>query len=488
MSLEQRQNLVQTQRLSQSMLQSLGVLQKQSAELAALVREELENNPLLEEVDEPPPAPESDSREERAEGDSDLFEATERLADGEAAGDGVRRGPDDEDEPPAREIAAEESPEEKLLRQLELADLPAEVLPRARYLVDSLDERGWLAAGQAGGQARAGAREPWCDELDSYIDGALSLDGLSEPSRKALEAVWDLDPVGLGGRDLRETLMLQAERIPGFPRLALAILDSHFDLLERRNVPELAAILGTSRGEVEKAIEEIGRLELHPGAALESAPRSGTVSPDAVVSAKGGRFSVVLCRGDAPAVRVNRTYAAILDDDRASREDKAFVREKLAAANSFLSALAKRGNTIELVVKAIVRRQKAFFLGGRRADLRPMVLQDIADDTGLHMSTVNRVTSGRYVQTDHGVVDLRSLFTVGVVRRGPDGAAGEATSSEVFKEAIRKMLEGEDRSKPFSDQAIADFLGSQGLAVARRTVAKYREQLGIPPAGQRRRY
>ena len=141
MSLEQRQNLVQTQRLSQSMLQSLGVLQKQSAELAALVREELENNPLLEEVDEPPPAPESDSREERAEGDSDLFEATERLADGEAAGDGVRRGPDDEEEAPAREIAAEESPEEKLLRQLELADLPAEVLPRARYLVDSLDER-----------------------------------------------------------------------------------------------------------------------------------------------------------------------------------------------------------------------------------------------------------------------------------------------------------------------------------------------------------
>ena len=483
------QDLAQEQRLTQQMVQSLNVLQAQNADLAAMIRAELEENPLLEEAD---PARDDEEGEGPAEEsldagggedgdweglpDESLDDARLDAASATAREDG-----------PRREFAAEPDVEQALLAQLGELALDPEVHRRAAWLVCSLDERGWLVPGAPDAASAPAAREKWEEEFEAYAAGRLGIEDLEEPSRAALRALRSLDPPGLGGRNLRETLLLQADRRPGFPAAAKTILESHFDLLARHDIPKIAAALGVSNAEAEAAAAVVAQLDPHPGVALGPASDRLCVVPDLSVRERNGELVVRMEGRPLPRLRVNRGYASILEPGSgASDEDRAFVRERLGKAKSFIAALERRGPTIERVVRAVAARQRAFFLTGDRAKLVPMSQSEIAEDVGLHLSTVNRAVKGRVIGTEYGNVRLDALFPSGVPQSGGNGA--EAASSEAFKSAIGALVEAEDRSSPLSDQKIASLLAAQGLQVARRTVAKYREQMGILPAALRKRF
>lgn len=482
------QDLAHEQRLTQQMVQSLNVLQAQNADLAAMIRAELEENPLLEEVPSEREGEEGEGpAEESLDPGADEADWERALDEGREEARLDAAGAPAGDEAPRREFAAEPDVEQALLAQLGEMGLGPEVRRRAGYLVGLLDERGWLVPGAPEPGAAPAAGAGWKGDVDAYAEGRIGFGELDAETQAAFRALRALDPPGLGGRNLRETLLLQADRRPSFPAAARKILEDHFDLLARRDIPKIAAALGVSNAEAESAASAVAQLDPHPGVALAPVSDRLCVVPDLSVRERDGKLVVRMAGGDLPKLRINRGYASILEaGSGASDEDRAFVRDRLNKARNFIAALERRGPTVERVVRAVAARQREFFLTGDRAKLVPMSQGEIADDVGLHLSTVNRAIRGRVVETEYGNVRLDSLFPSGVPQTG--SADGEAASSEAFKSAIRALVEAEDRSNPLSDQKIASLLAAQGLRVARRTVAKYREQMGLLPAALRRRF
>lgn len=536
MQLGTSQRLEQT--LSPQLRQFVTILQKNSLELDTAIKEELESNPLLE-LDDSSPMDEREVREDElpdsgaelkddnlddydgydystledsAVGDSHLLDGSSNeeinyeqyLKDGSMNEDAPFKDlnapssdSDEEWDRPIKDYG--KSLQDSLRDQLLLWSGNRELLDQlakhecsekrfrslVEYLIDSVNEDGFLQLSDPGMAPLHFSGDPFIDEIESVIRGEKELDDASLPVREAIHVLQGFSPRGIGARNQRECFLIQAYSLPGFPPLGITILEKCYDDLLSLRYAKIGKALGVSTEEVQQAVASFAKLNPHPGFQLSNS-RVQTVNADLKIVEKHGRMEIESLRSSTQKrLRVNQTYKAILDDRHASKEDREYVKTHLAKAVEFMKAVDNRYSTIELVMRAIFKRQKDFFTKGP-AFLKPMVQQDIADDIKRDVSTVNRSINGKYVDTPYGIYELKKFFTSGV--KQDSSADAEELSSATILDAIKKLVDGEDKKKPLSDQAISDRLMEQGIKVARRTVAKYREkELRILPANQRKR-
>jgi RNA polymerase sigma-54 factor len=302
----------------------------------------------------------------------------------------------------------------------------------------------------------------------------------TETVEAALAAVQSLDPAGVGARDVRECLLLQIASINGTGGVAWQIVSSHMRLLETRQYKEMARLLGRPLDHIEIAVYMIRHLNPRPGLRYSGAG-ARVVEPDVTFIKDGDDYIIQMNDEDVPQLRLNAQYRRMLDRDQgATKEVRDYVRERYTSAIQLMKNIEQRKQTILKVCQAIVRRQTEFLAHGLDS-LKPMMIKDVAEEVGVHPSTVSRAVASKYVHTPQGVYELRYFFSEAV-----QGPSGSGTPLLLLKRRVKKMIEAEDRSKPLTDEQVTAMLQSEGIDVTRRTVAKYREDMKIPSTHQRR--
>lgn len=459
-----QQRLVMTPLLQQA----VALLQKSRAELIETVREALVENPVLDADESGVIFP----REE--EGAALPFEAgavKENLDDDHAAFDsylresarGVRE-PTSFSAPaeaPSYEefIGAEPTLEDHLTWQLEVSPAPPDVREMCRILIGHVNEQGYLAV-----------------PLEEIAALAVADMRVAE---EALRLLQGMDPLGVGARDVRECFLLQIEGLGLGGRLVETIVRKHLPLIETKRLADIARAEGVSEADVAEACEELRHL--HPKPGLQFSPsRNVAVVPDVYVHRVDGDYKIVLNEDGLPKLRVSRTYEHLMRN--AADQVEAYLHDKIRQAEWLIKNIYQRQRTIQRVVEAIVRRQRAFFEHGPTF-LAPMTLKDVADDVGLHPSTVSRVVREKYAHTPRGLFELKFFFHAPIASQ--DGS--DSHSSVQIKEALKEILAEENPARPLSDARLAEILAQRGMRVARRTVAKYREELGIASSSARKR-
>jgi RNA polymerase sigma-54 factor len=301
-----------------------------------------------------------------------------------------------------------------------------------------------------------------------------------EQVEEALRVVQSLDPAGVGARNLRECLLLQIESINGKGGVAWTIVSNHLRLMETRQYKEIAKQIGRPMEHVEIAVRMIQHLNPRPGLRYSGAG-ARVVEPDVYFIKDGEDYIIQMNDEDVPQLRLNAQYKRMLDRDQgATKEVRDYVRERYASAIQLMKNIEQRKQTILKVCQAIVRRQTEFLALGLDA-LKPMMIKEVAEEVGVHPSTVSRAVAGKYVHTPQGVFELRYFFSEAV-----QGPLGGGTPLLLLKRKVKKMIEEEDRTKPLTDEQITTLLQGEGINVTRRTVAKYREDMKIPSTHQRR--
>jgi RNA polymerase sigma-54 factor len=453
--------------LTPSLQQAIKLLPLTTLELAEVLDQEVMENPLLEEV----PVQETLSTEEIAQ--QEAKEEAERpddpLKDIEIEkffedyfDDGRRGKPAEVPEAPPIENTLTEATDlyDHLLWQLHMTvsdELTREI---GDAIIQNLDEDGML-------------RVPLEDVANM---GPYPM----EEVERSLAVVQSLDPAGVGARDLTECLRIQLRvlGLEGSP--ADVMVRDHMKQLQSHQYNEISRQMGLTSEEVAHHLEIIRGLDPRPGN-RHSPEKSAYILPDVYVVKEGDDYKIILNDDGLPKLRISPTYKRMLDEKKAgSEETRAYVKDKLRSALWLLKSVDQRQRTIYKVSESIVRYQRAFLDHGI-SHLRPLVLRDVASDIGMHESTVSRVVANKYMHTPRGVLELRFFFHSGIT-----SAMGEAVSSVTIKQRIRKMIEEEDASRPLSDSRIAGILDKEGLPLARRTVAKYREELRIPPSNLRK--
>ncbi|MDP6039662.1 MAG: RNA polymerase factor sigma-54, partial [Candidatus Latescibacteria bacterium] len=357
--------------------------------------------------------------------------------------------------------ADRQSLEGALLEQLLLTDLSEDERVIAEYLIGNIDEDGFLGCP--------------LEEISDVLGVA------PEAVERVLAVIQTFDPPGVGARNLKECLLIQLQEQGIQNGLVTAVVRDHLDDWINRRYSKITRVLGASREEMKVAEEVIASLNPKPNVELEPAVNLNHVIPDLEVQKVGDEYIVSLTDRTVPALRVSPIYRTLLSQsEKSGRDAKQFVVEQLNSARWFISAILQRQATMLKVMRCIVENQSDFFDRGP-GFLRPMVLQEVADRVEMHVSTISRVSNGKYVQTPHGVYELKYFFDGGLSRDD-----GDDISARSVKEKITKMVRDEDTSRPLSDQRIADLLKNEGIDIARRTVAKYRDQLNISPARLRK--
>lgn len=463
------------------MIQSLKLLQVNTLQLEQLVRTELEMNPVLEpgeELEQTDETPEEDKEAEQKQEESATEEAAEEVKTAEEDVDWEEYL--DEGFDMGGRVSEEFDPNREFHESTPVYELALdEFLNNQLSETKVTEEKQRLLA-----QFIVG-----CIGDDGYLQ--IPVDDIAEASgssvvevEEAIQLVWRLEPPGVGARNLQECLVLQLQRKGLDYGLPMAIVARTWDLFEKLKVPDIARYHGVTVQQVQEAIEVLRTLHPKPGYLVSSRAQS-TIIPDLIVENVDGKFVVLLNDRNVPTLHISRTYGDMIRrGSKAKRDVKDYVREKLNGATWLIRAIEQRKATMVRVMTAIVERQMEFFEKGP-PNLSPLKLQDIADIVSMHISTISRVTSGKYVQTPHGIFELKYFFTEGL-GRSDDG--GEDVSSERIRTRIRELVQAEQSNQPLSDQTISDTLSREGFAVARRTVAKYREQLKILPARLRMRY
>jgi len=462
------------QKLSFQMIQSLKLLQVNTLQLEQLLKTEMEMNPVLEITDDIEDAQE-ETQEQRKEETAaveeekelevgeDSIDWEEYLEDGFEMGENVSRETERETERFEPTAVYQATLDEHLNNQLNEKKLPERLHLLVQFVIGCLSSDGYL-------------RIP-AEEIAEATQASIY------EVEEALNVIWNMEPPGLGARNLQECLALQLRRMRLQDSLAMRIITGAWDLFEKLKVPDIGRKFGVDVGEVQRAIDVIRRLNPKPGYQV-SPERPPVIVPDLIVEKVDGEYVVSLNDRSVPQLRISKAYADMLRrGSTAAKDVKKYVREKFNSAAWLIRSIEQRKSTMLRVMYAIIDKQRDFFDKGP-PNLNPLRLQDIADIIGMHISTVSRVTSNKYVQTPHGIFELKYFFTEAV---GQDGE-GTDISSEKIRNRIRELVEGENALKPLSDQKIADILSREDLKVARRTVAKYREQLKILPARLRQKY
>jgi RNA polymerase sigma-54 factor len=492
MALEQKLSLKLSQRLvmTPSLQQAIKLLQMTRMELETTVAQELEANPVLEEIEEGVEEEEEEvSTPPTAEAELELppgqtaqeLEAAQRKVLEEAAveaylndawsDDGLASGEWEEREAPPLENTLTRDPDlyDHLLWQIHLSDYAPAEREIAESIVGNLDPDGLLVASveeiaQSGGTDG----EPWSEDA----------------VRAVLDRVRRLDPPGIACTSLRESLLLQLD-ISGEPEDSLArrILVEHWDLFLRRQYPQIARTLGVPLPELEPAIDRIKALETRPGRRYTN-ERAHYIEPDVYVIKVGDDYVIQLNDDGLPRLRISRAYRRMLQQMRANggeNDAQQYISDKMRSAVWLIKSLDQRQRTIYKVADSIVRQQREFLDSGIDF-LRPMVLRDVAEDIGMHESTVSRVVSNKYMHTLRGLFPLKFFFHSGI-----DRDYGEDISSLTVKRKIKQLIDAEDPRHPLSDSELMRILNREGIQIARRTVAKYRDELKLPSSADRRR-
>ena len=504
------QQLVMTPQL----VQAIRLLQLSRLELVEEVRKELDGNPVLadERIDPKELAgeggpPELGSRSQEAEeaaavaaaveggrGDGDMevqHEPGPTIPEPATPGAqdvdwekylenqqlrqpvGVGRGGFEELPPIEQNLTRPPSLREHLLWQLGMSDLVAEERDFAQLVIGNLDDRGYLDL-ELQGQGPEGGLSTLTIE-DFAREAGLD----PEDAEEVLGIIQRFDPVGVASRNLQECLLVQAE-VLGFDEIEKAIIRDHLHDVERRNLPAIAKAFNVDLDEVVECVREIRKLETIPARNFSDIDdRTIAITPDVYVAKDGDRFVVTDNDRGIQRLYVNETLVKKLLRDPKAKE---FINEKLRGAQWLIRAIEQRRRTIIRVTECIVEKQRDFFEKGV-AHLKPLILRDVAEAVGMHESTISRVTSNKYVHTPQGLFELKYFFNSSIQRIGEEDIA-----SESVKQAIRKLITDEDKDKPLSDQAIVKMLEDEhGIRIARRTVAKYREMLGILSSAKRKK-
>ena len=469
------------QRLLQSpqMIQAMQILQLPGLDLEERIEQELTENPFLE-VEEPAgapdeeAAPETDRRAEEAPGEGvetmlDLLERYDREF-----GDGRAPRPASPDEGDRKQEAMQNAPSRPrglapaLLDQIAFLELNDDDRALLEYLAWSLDERGYLTTG----------REELARELSAALERPVEPDEVEA----ALEELRLATHPAIGARDLREALLLQLDSRGLELPLVRTLIQDHLEDIEANRLPRIARATGCSLDDVKEAIELIRTLDPSPGADYGDTPAE-VIVPDVIVEQVDGEYVVRLERERFPVLKISPLYRQILKQAKRGDGVREWVKKRLESARWFIDALQQRESTLERIARAVFQRQSGFLDEGP-SGLKPLRMQEVADELGIHISTVSRGVSGKYAQTPRGIYALKFFFTGGTTK-----ASGEVASQVSIKESIKALLAKEDPAEPLSDDQIALALErEEGVRIARRTVTKYRKALGIPSSSQRRSY
>lgn len=477
-------NLVQTQKLimTPELKQAIEILQYNSVELNDFIKEELLNNPVLQKQDDEPKEGESKPVSESTE-TSDVPETQGAVEDHpygdryEPVGIDWREIPRDdgydkhryegefkddrEDLSYDNLIASEETLTDHLLQQLQFSQLEEEDMPVAQYMIENIDTNGYL-------EVKA---EDIANRFKIEIDDVEQI----------LAVVQSFDPPGIGARDLRECLLIQARQKYEGDLLLVKVIEDYLTDLASNRLQNIAKALHVNSADVQEAFDRIKSLEPKPGGLYASLRDVRYITPDVYVEKIDGEYVVTITETTAPKLFVSNFYRSLLEqgvNDQASE----YIQKKLNSAFKLIKSIEQRRNTIYRVVKAIVDYQIEFFDKGP-AYLRTLNLKDIAFEVGIHESTVSRAVNGKYLQCRLGLFEIKYFFQSGV-----SSDAGDGISSESIKMAIKELIDNEDHKSPISDQDISDELNKMGIRISRRTIAKYRDELNIPSSSKRKRY
>ena len=468
------QSLALQQVLSPQLQQSLLVLQTPLLELRNLVQQEMETNPVLEELpDEPVP----DAQDEGESSVDDSFknefeklasldeEWRDYMAQSASSGaDGFRSSGEAKDK---REfffdsIAVQETLHQNLLGQLNQTPLNTSDRKAAELIVGNIDDNGFLQS--------------------TPEEMALNSGIAEEDFEKMLTSIQVFHPPGVGARDLRECLLIQLKREGKENSLEHKIVSEHMEDLGRRRFPEIARRMGINVEDVQKAADNIGRLNPRPGQVFAAAPQN-YVLPDVTVEKVDGEYQITLNDEQIPHLRISNLYKDIIaSGNTQTGEVKDYIRDKIRSGKFLIRSIHQRQQTISNIAKQIVSRQLDFLEHGR-SHLKPMTMAEVADVVGVHETTVSRAVSGKYMATPQGIFEMKYFFTPGY-----QTATGESLSNTSVKEAILDLVKREDGNQPLSDNEIVEILSERGIPIARRTVAKYRSELNILPSHMRRKY
>jgi len=507
--------LSQRQVLTPGLVQMVSVLALNKLELKDMINGEMVENPVLEEIDES-----NETLEERSDREGDRERSAEAVA---VEAERVEKDPFDEidfgsyfqdyldpgfktgtgfedyDKPSFEHFLAQPSTlTDYLAWQLGSMTLSPELAAAAELVVGNLNEDGYLTASD---EELAEALYEEAGVSQAVVNGDSSTEAVME-ARYALIAqargiVAQLDPVGIGARDLRECLLLQIEALrreaivqahrqpeEEAPSRAVfdtaaVIVDTHLGLLQKKDMRELTRVSRRSAEQIAEAVELIRTLDPRPGQRYNNTA-TRLIEPDVAFVKRGDEYVVVMNEEDMPALRLNQGYRKMLREKGTEKEVKEYVKERYKSAIQLLRNIEQRKNTILRVCESIVRRQQDFLERGVDA-LRPMMIKEVAEEIGVHPSTVSRAVANKYVHTTQGVYELRFFFSESV--NGPEG--GDVPLM-LLKKRVKKLIEDEDPRKPWTDDYLAAELQRQGIQVTRRTVAKYREDMQIPSTHQRR--
>ena len=472
MAINQKQVLSLQQKLSPQQIQMIKLLELPAVQLEQRIKQEIEDNIVLEEE-------ERSAEDEEQPPQQISFDEYLREDDTPSYKSRINNFSKDDKQRPVY-LTEGRSLQEYLVEQLGYRNLPERDLRLAVYLIGSIDEDGYLRR-----------------DLESVADDIAFTMGLETTAgelERLLGIIHELEPTGIGARDLRECLLLQMAQMPVNTRprrLARKILTSYFDEFVKKHYEKLMARLQISEDDFRDAIAEIRHLSPKPGNLYAEGGTYTTpyIIPDFILDYQDGRFNLSLNSYNVPEVRVNRRYMEMIremvgSDGRVREKDKEaiqFVKNKIDSAKWFISAIKQRHDTLMRTMQTILDYQQEYFKDGDKSKLRPMILKDIADRTGLDVSTISRVVNSKYVQTQFGIILLKSLFSEAM-----QTDSGEEVSSYEIKNILQQCIDEEDKRRPLTDETLMDILNSKGYRIARRTVAKYREMLGIPVARLRK--
>ncbi|MGL5787351.1 MAG: RNA polymerase factor sigma-54 [Bacteroidales bacterium] len=479
--LKQQLQQKQQQRLTPQQVQLIRMLELTTLELEEKVAQELEENPALEEG--------KDSNEDMGSDfeEDDYADSTEDLTLGDYANeeevpsyivDDYNRAKDPKTD--SFSWRDTKSLHEYLLEQLGIRNLSETDHRIAEYIIGNIDEDGYLRR-----------------TLDAISDDLLfqiSLDVSKEHLRDILDIIQDFDPPGIGASTLQESLLLQLERRRGteLNRLAFQVLDTCFDDFSNRRYEKIIQRFNLTEEQMKELIADIQSLNPKPGNSCDDdiyQESSKVVIPDFYVEDDDGELYLSMNGNNIPDLTVNRQYAEMINNFKANkanrtRENKetmVFIKQKLESARLFIDAIKERQTTLMKTMKAIVDFQKEFFLTGEETRLRPMTLKDVSEICKYDISTISRVSNSKYVQTSYGIFPLKYFFSDSMHTE-----SGEEISNKEIKAILRDCIDGEDKRKPLPDEKLSEILQQKGYIIARRTIAKYREQLGIPVARLRK--
>ena len=471
MAINQKQVLSLQQKLSPQQIQMIKLLELPAVQLEQRIKQEIEENIALEEEERPA---EEDEQPQQISVDEYL-----REDDTPSYKSRINNYSKDDKQRPVY-LTEGRSLQEYLVEQLSYRNLSERDMKLAVYLIGSIDEDGYLRR-----------------DLESISDDIAFTVGIETSVgelERLLDIIHELEPAGIGARDLRECLLLQMNQMQvntRARRLARKILTNYFDEFVKKHYEKLIARLQVSEEEFRDAIAEIRRLSPKPGNLYAEGGTDTTpyIVPDFILDYQDGHFQLSLNSYNVPEVKINRRYVDMIrdmvgSDGRVKEKDREaiqFVKSKIDSAKWFISAIKQRHDTLMRTMQTILDYQQEYFKDGDKSKLRPMILKDIADRTGLDVSTISRVVNSKYVQTQFGIILLKSLFSEAM-----QTDSGEEVSSYEIKNILQQCIDEEDKRKPLTDETLMDILNTKGYHIARRTVAKYREMLGIPVARLRK--